>query len=243
MRKITTKSEANEFYKVVNDHIDDYITNWKIDPRNLKKYFANKKKREQFLSRTGLNDVERINTILDDILDDRDAMSRDSILKFESFFVKESLNIETASFNHEKVLADLFRTSLSHIEIKDKEKNHFVIDDMSEKVEVSIFSSEDLDKFKKGLKELLVEEAKEVDLDFYQIKVESRNLKTKVSLPLSEVIDKEKFENKLDDILSEKKVLSIITNWLNSPELLRSGKRFEYFKSTHNHFVWKVVKR
>ncbi len=242
MRKITSKKEANEFYKIVNDHIDDYITNWKVDPRNLKKYFSNKKKREQFLSRTGLNDVERINTILDDVLDDRDAMIRDNVLKFESFFIAESIELSSNHVEHEKVLADLFKTSLSHIDVKDKESNHFLVDDLGSKHEVCIFSQKDFEAFKEQISKSLFDEAKSEDLDLYQIKIEEgRNLKTKINISIADIIDSDKLKAELDKSLSENKMIAIITSWLNRPELLRSKKKFNFFKSYHNYYIWKLV--
>ena len=244
MRKITTKKETNEFYKIINDHIDDYINQWKIDPKNLKKYFSNKKKKEQFLSRTGLNDVEKIGVILDDVLEARDAMSRDNILKFESFLLNENLKLESSTVNHEKALADLFKTSLSHIEVKNKEKNHFIVDDLGDKHEVCIFSADDFDKLRSQIKDLLVDEAKQSDLDLYQVKIEnSRNLKTKLNLSLSDILDTQKLEDKLIEMLTDNKLIAIISSWLSDPDTLRSGKKFSFLKKYHNYLVWNLVSK
>lgn len=243
MRKISNREEANNYYEIINNHIDDYIQNWKVNPVNLKKYFSRKDKVKNFLNRVGLSNVERIESILNDVIEDREAMIKDKVIKFENFELRESFKFSDTDDNYEKVLADFFHTSLSHVESIDKKKHKFKIDDMGDIVEASIFSQQDLQSFKKQLKELLFEDAKKMDIDFYQISLDEKDLKTKLSLMLSDILDESKFESKLEELLIEKKLIEVLSNWLNDYELLRSKKKFTFDKKYHDYFIWTLEKK
>ena len=244
MKRITNKQEADSYYQIINKHIDDYIENWNINPKNLKKYFSKKDKVKNFLNRVGLNDVEKVENILRDIIEDREAMVKDKVLKFENYIVSESLDFSELNEEYEKVLADLFHTSLSHIEVSNEKTHRYKVDDIGESNQVSIFSSKDIEEFKNQLKNLLIEEADKSDIDLYQVPIESgRDLKTKLSLSLSDVIDKEKLKEKLENLLDEKKVLNILTLWLNDYALLKSGKKFEFHKKYHDYFIWILINK
>lgn len=243
MKKISNKEEADNYYQIINDHIDDYIKKWKVNPVNLKKYFSKKNKVKNFLNRVGLFDVERIESILNDVIEDREAMIKDKIIKFENFQIKESFNFSDTTENYEKVLADFFHTSLSHVEVTEKKKHKYKIDDMGEPVEASIFSEDDMQDFKKQLKQLLIDETKETDVDFYQIRLGEQDLKTKLSFVLNDIIDESKFDSKIEEVLVENKLIEVLSNWLNDYDLLRSRKKFTFNKKFHNHFIWILEKK
>ncbi len=243
MRRISNREEANNYYDIINNHIDDYIQNWKVSPINLKKYFSRKEKVKNFLNRVGLSDVERIESILNDVIEDREAIIKDKVMKFENFQIRESFDFSNTNEDYEKVLADFFHTSLSHIEAIEKKKHKFKIDDMGEVVQASIFSENDLQDFKTQLKQLLTNETKETDVDFYQIKIDEKNLKTKFSMVLSDIIDESKFDSALEELLIEKKVIEVLTDWLNDYDLLRSRKKITFHKKFHNYFIWLLEKK
>ncbi len=242
MRKITSKSEMNDLFKVINDHIDDYINNWKIDPRNLKKYFTKGDKMDNFLNRVNLSDVENIRRVVMDVIEDREAAAKDNIMKFESF-LNESINLPIAGFTHEKILADCFRSSLSHVELKDKKTNHFVVDDLGEKHDVVIFSEEDKQKFKTQLLYKLTQEILNSSVEVFKLDVgleSKKNIKTKLEVELESLIDEDKLEDKLNEKITEQKLLDIISDWLNDYPVLKTGKKWSFWKKFKDHSIWKL---
>jgi hypothetical protein len=241
MRKIP-KSEVNDLYKVINDHIDnDYIKSHKIDPRNLKKYFT-KVKIDNFLNRIGLSDVENIRTVVKDVIEDREAAVKDKVIKFESF-LNESINLPIAGLTHEKVLADCFRSSLSHVELKDKKTNHFIVDDLGEKHDVVIFSQEDKQKFKTQLLYKLTQEILNSSVEVFKLDVgleSKKNIKTKLQVELEGLIDEDKLADKLNEKITDQKLLDIISEWLNDYPVLKTGKKWSFWKNFKDHSIWKL---
>ena len=164
----------------------------------------------------------------------------DDVLRFESFLLKESIELGESDEEYEKVLADLFHTSLSHVEATDKKLHHYKVDDMDGMKAVAIFSEDDLDKFKKQLTQSIITQTKKETLELSTIKLEKdETLKTNISFSLSDIIDEEKLLIQIDNVLVKNKLLNIMTSWLNTQESSR-GKRFHFFKNYHNHFIWKL---
>lgn len=136
MKKISNSEEANHYYKLINDSIDEYINTWKIKPSNLSKYLKTSKF-EKFLDKRGLSDVEGINRILTDVIEDRSHMESDGIMKFESFLKESKENIFSnlsPSFKHEKALADFYNTSLGHIKLINGDEHTYLINDFGKHI-------------------------------------------------------------------------------------------------------------
>ena len=182
MKKITNTEEANHYYKLVNDSIDEYINTWKIKPTNLTKYLKSSKF-ENFLNKRGLGDVEGIKRILKDVLEDRTHMEKDGVMKFESF--RESLD---NPFIYEKILADYYNTGLGHIEsIGD---NLFKVTDFGKELEVFIFSEYDINNIKKT--------KENVDFEFLCEKYLTDD-ELLFDMQLKDIIDEEKFRELFND--------------------------------------------
>ncbi len=88
---IKTSEDANKYYQLVNQYIDEYVETWNIKPTNLKSYLlGNKSNLLKFLERRGLSEVSNIETVLSDVIDDRVSMFKDSVMTFENFKFLES---------------------------------------------------------------------------------------------------------------------------------------------------------
>ena len=120
---IKNSEDANKYYRVVNEYIDDYLDNWKINPVNLKKYL-NKERLSRFIERKGLKEISNIDIIINDVIDDRISIEKDKVMKFESYLISESsefkieeiskcvqVGIGKSNISHEKKLADFFDVS------------------------------------------------------------------------------------------------------------------------------------
>lgn len=167
---INSSEEANRYYQIINELVDDYIDKWKIRPSNLKRYLKPGSERfNKFLERNKLNDVKGADRVLRDIIEDRDNMEKDGVITFESFklfesseFKFESLKqclykgIEKADLKMEKVLADYFDTSLGQIDIIDADKHIFKLSNWkTDEDEVIIYSKEEVEVIKNNMTDYL----------------------------------------------------------------------------------------
>jgi hypothetical protein len=150
MKKITNREELNQYYKRVNELVDEYITGHNIRPSEVYHYFQ--RNLQSFLERTGLSDVDGIKKVVNDVLEHRRHMELDKVMKFESFNrLNESvLSIGNATVEHEKVLADYYNTSIGHIDLVDGDIHLYKINDFGKKVLSIIFSDSELQKVKEN---------------------------------------------------------------------------------------------
>jgi hypothetical protein len=233
---IKSREDANKYYQIVNELVDEYMSKGKIRPSNLKRYLQPGSERfKKFLIRNKLNEITGIDRVLSDIIEDRANMESDGVLTFENFKFFESdefkiasmkqclyKGIEKADLSMEKVLADVFDTNLGSIDIVDSEKHCFKI----EEEEVFIYSKEDIDIIGLNIIDHLYEELckKEVVLA------------DDISINLSDLVGKEAFEKKMHDFFTEEFLLKLISKLLDS----------EYYKEGEsvgkgNHFVWRKL--
>ena len=88
---IKSSEDANKYYNLVNQYVDEYVDKWKIKPTNLKNYLlGNKSRLVNFLERKGLKDVGNIDRVVLDVIEDRVAMHNDGVITFENFKLFES---------------------------------------------------------------------------------------------------------------------------------------------------------
>ena len=231
---ITNREEANKYYKLVNELVDEYIDKWKIRPSRLKKYLKPGSKRfENFLMRHNLSEVKGVEKVLKDVIEDRSSMESDGVIKFESYFLFESSEykvpsmkeclykgIEKADLKMEKVLANYFDTNLGSIDIKDSDKHSFRLENWEgDNKNVIIYSSDNLEVIKENIFNHLYDELSKKEIE----------LTDKIKINLNELINEENFEEKLDVILKEDKLIEIITDLLEGYKL--DG-------DMNNHFIW-----
>ena len=238
---INNREDANRYYQMINDLVDEYTDKNKIRPSNLKRYLQPGSERfNKFLERNKLKDIKGAAVILKDIVEDRDSMERDGVITFESFKIfeseefkihslKQSLykGIEKATQKMEKVLADHFDTNLGDIDIVDADKHIFKINDWNNNdIEVVIYSKEDLE----------VIEGNMIDHLYTELSKSKINLTNNISIELKDLVKEEVFENKMFDIFTPEFLIKTISDLLSG----------EYQKENDsvapvnqgNNFIW-----
>lgn len=230
---INNREDANKYYHLVNELVDDYIDKWKIRPSNLKRYLKPGSERfNKFILRNNLSEVVGINRVINDVIEDRVFMEKDGVMAFESFKYFESSDfkiqslkqtlykgIEKSDLKMEKILADYFDTNLSDIDIIDSDKHLFKVSGWSdEDIKVIIYSEEDLGIITNNMCEHLYDELlnKEVEI--------ADNIK----INLNKLIDKDKFNEQFTDIFNEKKIIKTISSILSS----------EWKERSQGHHIW-----
>jgi len=183
---IKNSDDANKYYQLINQYIDEYVENWNIKPNNLKNYLlGNKSNLLKFLERRGLNDVNNINIVLSDVIQDRVSMYNDSVMTFESFKLLESdefkildlrsnifKGIQKATIEHEKILADFFDASLSEIDVVNSDQHLFSFAENN----VYVFSKDEITILKTNILEHIYQKIKD-----QKIVIEINSLKIEVS--------------------------------------------------------------
>jgi len=231
---INTREDANKYYQMINNLVDEYTEKNKIRPSNLKRYLQPGSERfNRFLERNKLKDIKGASVILKDIIEDRDSMEKDGVITFESFKMFESeefkihsmkqclyKGIEKATQQMEKVLADHFDTNLGDIDIIDADKHMFKINDWNNyDAEVVIYSKEELE----------VIEGNMIDHLYSELSKSKISLTDSISIELSDLVKKEAFENKMLDFFTKDFLIKTISDLLNGE--FREGK-------DSSNFIW-----
>ena len=214
---IKNSEDANKYYQLVNEFIDDYIDNHKIRPSKLGKYLRNSDKLKNFLERKGLSSIKNINRVINDVLDDRESMEKDGVLTFENFKFFESdefkiisirdciwKGIEQSSILHEKMIANEFGVSLSSINVIDSEKHIFQVEDIQNDFEVIVFTEVEIQIIRENIKEYIFNKVSNKKVEIEEIP----NLD--INFLLNKFIDKDKLESDID----EKITISLTMNFL-----------------------------
>lgn len=232
---ITNSEEANQYYKLVNQLVDEYVEGHKIRPSKLSAYLKPGGQRfNKFLERNKLKDIVGADRILRDVIEDREHMEKDGVITFESFKIYESSEwkipnlreciykgIDKADIKMEKVLADYFDINLGAIDVVDTDKHKFSVEDWkNDDWKIVIYSEEELQVIKENIIEYLYDEVckKEIDL--------SENIKLK----LSDLIEETKFTSQTEELLNNQKVCEIITNCL--------GEDWSFEAKTKDYYIW-----
>jgi hypothetical protein len=221
---IKSSEDANKYYNLVNQYVDEYVDKWKIKPTNLKNYLlGNKSRLVNFLERKGLKDVGNIDRVVLDVIEDRVAMHNDGVITFENFKLFESeefkvidlkqclyKGVEKATINHEKILADFFDLSLSQIDPISPDKHTFWVNDTD--TPVTIYTKE----------ELLVIKENIIDYSYNQMGKKKISLdlgKSKFEIDISNLISEQQFKEKFSTQISDDKLIEVISSILYSKVL------------------------
>ena len=221
---INNSEDANKYYNVVNQYIDEYVDKWKIKPTNLKNYLLGKKSRLiNFLERKGLKDISNIDRVVLDVVEDRVSIYNDSVMTFESFKFFESEDfkvldlkdclykgIEKATINHEKVIADFFDVSLSQISSISPEKHTFLINDVD--TPIVIYNEEELATIKENIIEYSYQQMfnKSISLDLGR---------SKFDVKIGDFISESQFKEKFSSSLENDQLIVIISSLVYAKDL------------------------
>lgn len=216
---INNREDANKYYQIMNELVDEYIDKWKIRPAKLKKYLSPGSKRfNRFLERNKLDEVKGAGTILTDIIDDRFSMESDGVLTFENHKFLESAEfkiqslkqclykgIEKADIKMEKIIADYHDTNLGEIDVVDSDKHLFKISSWgNDGSNIVIYSKEDIDLIVSNM----------IDHLFDELSKNKVELTDSISIDLSDLIKKENFEDKMNSIFNKEFSTKVITDCL-----------------------------
>ena len=229
---ITNREGANKYYKVVNELIDEYIEKNGIRPSRLKKYLKKgSDKFEKFVNRNGLKDIKGIHKVIEDVIEDICHMEKDGVLTFERYKFFESndfkvLNIKQCLYKgvgktdikSEKIIADIFDANLSDIDIIDSEKHLFKVRHWEKENNVIIYSKDELDIITENIKDYLLNQLLEKEVDVLDIKIK-----------VDDLVDNKKFEDKLKSLLTDDTIINFITKAI--------GDDFET-KQVDGYFLW-----
>lgn len=235
MKKITNTEEANIYYKKVNNLVDDYIKKWKVLPSEIKRFFD--KNLKSFLERNGLSDIGGIETVVRDVVNHRYHMELDKVLKFENFQINEnSLNIGNVTINHEKILADFYNTSLGHVECLDDKIHLYNVNDFGKKINVIIFSEEELNKIYSNIENSILSNFKGKSVSIKEI--DNIQINTPIKLKFDNIIDMENFKSELKNKINKNNLILIIGNILKKS---KDNFNIKYLGEKNNHFIWELV--
>ena len=241
MKKINNREEANQYYKKVNELVDEYITKWKVRPSEIFHYF--KRNMESFLERSGLSDVEGIKRVVDDVLDHRRHMELDKVMKFESFnrLNEGVINIGNSTVEHEKVLADFYNTSLGHIDLVDGDIHLYKVNDFGKKITAIIFSDNELVKIRENVVNQLIEETKNKVLSINEI--DGINMGFSIRLWVNDIFSEESLRKSIDDKINNENLLLIIKNIVQQKQDLPitfNTERLSYKDSFDGYHIWEI---
>lgn len=214
---INNREDANKYYKIVNELVDDFIVSGKIKPSNLKRYLSPEKKMESFLKKNNLSSIDGIKKVVKDVIDSRYNMESDGVMKFESFklFESEEYNILTlgecitkginkTNIDEEKFLADYFDTNLGHIDVINTERHIYKVNAWEKELEVIIYSKEDFDIIKGNIIEFMMNDFNKKDV----------LLTTGLKINLSDIVDTNKLNTILYKIFDIEKTSDVIISYL-----------------------------
>lgn len=221
---MNNSEDVNKYYKLINEYIDDYLSNWKINPKKLKKYL-NTNRINNFLEKKGLNGIKNINRVIDDIVQDRIHFEDEKVMKFENYIFESIENdsidigqclhrgINKSNIDHEKIIADHYDVSLSEIDVLDSNTHKFKI----ENDEFIIYKEDEIEIIKENLKEWAIKNILEreiiVDIGGKEIK-----------LLMSKLVSDKSVEDAISNEIKE--VKWIIGNILKCKEVNNNGKYF-----------------
>jgi hypothetical protein len=231
---INNREDANRYYHLVNELVDDYIDKWKIRPSRLAAYLKPGGDRfNKFLMRNNLSEIKGADRILKDVIEDRISMESDGVITFESFkyfesdqfkfdSMKECLykGIEKADIKIEKIIADYFDTNLGSIDVIDSDKHLFKLEDWEgDDWKVIVYSKEDLDLIRENFIEFLNSELNKKTIELTDM----------ISINLDELINRENFSKLMSDRFNKDFLIKNISNLLGD---------FKFKDEKSGYFIW-----
>lgn len=225
--KIDNREQANFYYSKMHEVLKEYLQDWNINPINLRKYFKKgSSKYNNFLERSGLSEVKGIHRVFDDVLDDMASFKKEYIASYESFTLNNEsilslksalyLNLKEANLDMEKFLADYFDTNLSLVTGLSLTKHLYLVEDWDTDKYIYIYDQDDIDTITDNFMNYFYQFASKKDID----------LVFNLSLNLKNLISFDDFSSKVEDSLTEQKVIDIICSLTESKFIIKKEKYF-----------------
>lgn len=202
------REELNVLYSRVNELIDEYLDKWKINPIKLKTYLKKGTDRyDKFKKRNNLENVERIDKIIFDVIEDRCStpMLFESVRNFDSLLDCVINGLERPDINAEKELSIIFDVNVGDIDIEDSKRHIFSIDNWDTKFNVVILSLDEFELIRLNLRDFL----------YNRLSNTSITIPNALKIDLSGLIDIESYKNRSDEFIDEKFTIKIIEDQFN----------------------------
>jgi hypothetical protein len=177
--------------------------------------------------------------VINDVLDDRESMEKDSVLTFGNFKFFDSdefkiisirdciwKGIEQSSILHEKMIANEFGVSLSSINVIDSEKHIFQVEDIQNDFEVIVFTEVEIQIIRENIKEYIFNRVSNKKVEIEEIP------HLDINFLLNKFIDKDKLESDIDDKITISLTMNFL-KWILSCEDVKGDSEFIGINPSH----------
>jgi hypothetical protein len=215
-KQISNSEELNKYYKIINTKLKKF-SDMNIPQNKIAKYL--KPGSENFKafikSDEELKDIENIETVLKDIIEDTYAAYKDGLFKnkkgnvekFENFLIKENvLNLELSDgdiHNHEKALADIYKVSISYIDVLDPKIHLYKVNDNGRIRKSMVLTISEINRVKIIIIDHLALEINNKHFNF-------TDLKLTIPIKLEEIVSLSSLKSALAERISKDDVIKII---------------------------------
>jgi len=217
-KQISNSEDLNKYYKMINLKLKKF-SDMNIPQNKIAKYL--KPGTENFKafikSDEDLKDVDGIETVLKDIIEDTYAAYKDGLFnkknkkgaveKFENFLIKENvLNIELSDgdmHNHEKALADIYKVSISYIDVLDPKIHLYKVNDNGRIRKAMVLTISEIDKVKIAIIDHLALEINNKHFNF-------TDLKLTIPIKLEDIVSLSSLKSALAERVTKDDVIKII---------------------------------
>ena len=117
---------------------------------------------------------------------------------------------------------------------------------MGKKVDVIIYSKNDVDDFRDSLLPILTKDSMSQSIDIHKANVglkSGKEIKCGISFKLDNITSEETIERYLLKILTENKILQIINSFINDYNILKSNRQYKYKEEYKGYHIWEMVGR
>lgn len=257
-KKISNSAELNNYYKIINNKLKKYA-DMDIPPHKMAAYLRpGTQNFNNFISEDDeLKDVDGIEVVLKDIIEDNMHAFRDGLFKkmdvkkFENYLITEGifskLDITDAIIHqHEKALADIYRISISSVDLINKEIHLYSVNDDGTMRKVMVFTQEEISKIKEEIVNILLESTKNKHYkfifgDFEENKVLGQSSVNK-QLPIKDVFNYDKAREMLNEMITEDDVIKTIARNANIKDMTDIEVEFKGKKNLNSvdYFLFEV---
>ena len=218
-KKITNSQELNNYYKMVNTKLKKFIE-MDIPHNKIASYLRpGTQNFKNFISEDDdLKDVDGIDVVLKDIIQDTLHAFKDGLFKkIQNGAVKKFENYvaTSAAFDlhltdedvklQEKALCDIYRISLSHVNIKNRQSHLYTINDDGTTRQVMVYSQTQLLAVKEQVLDKLIDSTNN---KFYLFKELELNKKIKVG----DILDMKMVREELSKAITDEDVIDVISS-------------------------------
>ena len=171
-KKITTSEELNKIYSIINLKIKKF-SDMNIPHNKIANYLKTGSENfKTFINEDDeLKNIDGVERVLQDIIEDTYHAFKDGLFKrkklgeiktFESLITESIYDLTEITpkdkHEHEKALADIYKVSMSYIDLIDDNLHLYYVNDQGETIKVLIFNIDEVNIIRKNIVNKLCEE-------------------------------------------------------------------------------------